>query len=56
MIDHCTHVLMLPRWETSAGARAERAYARAIGTPVITSLEELDKAAVAAETLDEAQA
>ena len=41
VIDHCTHVLMLPRWETSAGAVAERAYAVQIGTPVITSLEEL---------------
>ena len=43
VIDHCTHVLMLPRWETSPGAVAERDYALRIGTPVITSLEELDR-------------
>lgn len=27
VIDRCTHVLMLPRWETSAGALKEREYA-----------------------------
>ena len=43
VIDHCTHVLMLPRWETSPGARAERDYALTIGTPVITSLDALDE-------------
>ena len=42
VIDRCTHVLLLPRWETSPGAVAERDYARTIGTPVITSLEELE--------------
>ena len=42
VIDRCTHVLMLPRWETSPGAVAERDYALRIGTPVITSLEELE--------------
>ena len=42
VIDHCTHVLMLPRWEMSPGAVAERDYALRIGTPVITSLEELE--------------
>ena len=42
VIDHCTHVLMLPRWETSTDARIERDYARTIGTPVITSLDELE--------------
>ena len=40
--DRCTHVLLLPRWETSPGAVAERDYARTIGMPVITSLEELE--------------
>ena len=43
VIDRCTHVLLLPRWETSTCARVERDYARTIGTPVITSLEELDR-------------
>ena len=42
VIDRCTHVLLLPRWETSPGARAERDYALSIGTPVITSLDALD--------------
>ena len=42
VIDHCTHVLLLPRWETSTGARAERDYALTIGKPVITSLDELE--------------
>ena len=32
---------LLPRWETSTGAVAERDYALSIGTPVITSLDEL---------------
>ena len=40
--DRCTHVLLLPRWETSPVAVAERDYARTIGMPVITSLEELE--------------
>ena len=44
VIDRCTHVLMLPRWETSAGAVAERAYATQIGKPILTSLEELEGA------------
>ena len=42
IIERCTHVLSLPRWETSPGAVAERDYARAIGKPVIASLDELD--------------
>jgi len=41
VIDRCTHVLMLPRWETSAGALKEREYAVSIGKPVITSLDDL---------------
>ena len=45
VIDRCTHVLLLPRWETSAGAVAERAYATQIGKPILTSLDELDERA-----------
>lgn len=41
MIDRCTHVLMLDRWETSAGAVKERAYAEQIGRPIIFSIDEL---------------
>lgn len=46
VIDRCTHVLMLPRWETSAGAIAEREYGIAAGKTV-TSLEAM-RAQVAA--------
>ena len=42
IIDRCTHVLMMPRWETSHGARLEQAYAVLIGRPVIYALAELD--------------
>ena len=41
VIDRCTHVLMMPRWQTSAGAKKEYEYAIAIGKPVIASLDEL---------------
>ncbi len=41
VIDRCTHVLMLPRWETSAGAVKERGYAEERGIPIIASLDEL---------------
>lgn len=41
VIDRCTHVLMLPRWETSAGAQKEKAYAEQIGKPVIYSVDQL---------------
>lgn len=41
VLDRCTHVLVLPRWETSPGAQQEVAYARAKGMPVIGSLEEI---------------
>ena len=36
IIDCCTHVLLLPRWEASAGAVREREYAIATGK-IITS-------------------
>lgn len=41
VIDRCTHVLMMPRWETSTGAKLEKAYAEHTGKPVIYSIEEL---------------
>ena len=41
VIDRCTHVLMMPRWELSAGAVKERAYAESIGKPIVFSIEEL---------------
>ncbi len=40
VIDRCSHVLMLPRWETSAGAVRERDYAIAHGK-TITSYDGL---------------
>jgi hypothetical protein len=39
VIDRCTHVVMLPRWETSKGAIAEREYAERQGIPVHESLD-----------------
>lgn len=41
VIDRCTHVVMLPRWETSAGAVKERDYAVQLGIPVMLSLDEV---------------
>ena len=41
VINRCTHVLMLPRWETSAGALREKAHAEAVGVPVLFSVDEL---------------
>jgi hypothetical protein len=41
VIDRCTHVLMMPRWESSTGARMEREYAESIGKPVVYSIGEL---------------
>jgi len=44
VIDRCTHVLMLPRWETSVCATTEREYAIARGVPIIHSIDELPEA------------
>ena len=43
VINRCTHVVKLPRWETSTGALAEIAYAERQGIPVIdlTDVERL---------------
>lgn len=41
VIDRCTHMLLLPRWETSAGAQKEREYALQIGKPILASIDEL---------------
>lgn len=41
VIDRCTHLLMLPRWELSAGALREKSYADARGLPVLFSMDEL---------------
>ena len=41
VIDRCTHLLMLPRWDTSRGAIREREYATRRGLPVADSLAEL---------------
>lgn len=46
VIDRCTHVLLLPRWEQSAGAVKEREYAVSIGKPIILSIDELEGVAV----------
>lgn len=41
VIDRCTHVLALPRWDQSAGALKEIEYAKARFIPVISRLEDL---------------
>jgi len=41
VIDRCTHLLMLPRWQSSPGARRERQYAEEHGVPIVESTEEL---------------
>ncbi len=41
VIDRCTHLLMLPRWERSNGAIRELQYARENHIPVTESLSEL---------------
>lgn len=41
VLDRCTHVLLMPRWETSKGARLEHQFARAHKIPVATSVDEL---------------
>lgn len=41
VIDRCTHVLMLPRWELSKGALIEKAYAERLGKPVVFDVASL---------------
>jgi hypothetical protein len=41
ILNRCTHVLMLPRWEESTGAVAERAVAQKRGIPIAYSVAEL---------------
>lgn len=43
VIDRCTHVLMLQRWETSKGAALERDHALRKQMPIFYSLRELEK-------------
>lgn len=38
VIRRCTHVLLLPRWDRSAGARAEKAYAEQHGIRVVQDI------------------
>jgi hypothetical protein len=45
VIDRCTHVLMLPRWESSQGAVVEKEYAESRGIPVIYDIDSLCEAA-----------
>lgn len=41
VIDRCTHVLMMPRWQESAGAVKERDYAVSIGKPIVHSIDDV---------------
>lgn len=49
VIDRCTHVLMLPRWESSKGARLELEYAHRRGVPTFFSMDELQQAVAAVD-------
>lgn len=42
VIDRCSHVLMLPRWESSTGAVREKEYAERRGIPVLFDASELE--------------
>ncbi len=44
VIRRCTHVLLMPRWDTSTGARLEKDYAEEIGVPVFYTLLALTQA------------
>lgn len=41
IIKRCTHMLMLPNWETSKGACEERHFAHDMGMPIAYSIPEL---------------
>jgi nucleoside 2-deoxyribosyltransferase len=41
ILDRCTHVLMMERWDTSAGALYEAGYAARHGMPIAHSVPEL---------------
>lgn len=41
IIDRCSHLLMMPRWESSVGAIREREYAEANNVPVFFSADDL---------------
>ena len=56
IIDHCTHLLMMPRWETSKGAVMEFDYAQAKGIPVAESVEQLTALLAGAEAIRQQQA
>lgn len=41
LIDLCSHILMLPRWETSSGACREKNYAERLNKVILYSVEEV---------------
>lgn len=45
LIARCTHVLLLPGWQTSPGARREIVEAERLGLPVVRSVAEIKAAA-----------
>lgn len=43
VIDHCSHMLMMPRWQLSKGSNIEHKYAIERGIPIMYSVEELEE-------------
>lgn len=41
VINRCSHMLLLPRWESSRGAIMEKQYADSLGMPVVYKISEL---------------
>jgi hypothetical protein len=42
VLDRCTHLLLLPRWDTSAGAQREMVRAAERKLPIFTDLDSLE--------------
>ena len=41
LLERCTHVLMLPRWQSSPGARREYDHAIKLQKPIVWSIDEI---------------
>lgn len=43
VVENCTHMLMLPKWEESEGSMMEKAHAESYGLPVLYTIPDLAK-------------